>query len=394
MFQTPMVISGILFALLMLGSDQSIDSKYVKGKGNPGRIPKWSNSSTIGNSAIVEGKGFIGIGVTTPGEKLHLGDGNLLIEGGGETAIKVKRDEVFDGGPSGNSTFPIFQLGRIIKAGDGDPELRFMYSDDNTPERTVFEIDRKGIVASVKTDRGCHFEGFLSTTDPEPVFRLNSYPKMRLEMGGGGSISVDVALQREDPATLVFITGQTERVRIDSSGQVGVGTNNPAFVLDVAGAAHASSFVTSSDARLKDNVIRLDQVLDKLEGVRGVSFDWNERYESLGRSTGHREIGVIAQELEIAFPELVSQWSDQDYLAVDYGRLTAVLIEAVKELRAEKNAQIKQLKDLVTLQQQQIAALEEQSISLVDRLAAIQSIAQADARGENRPDLVHPDRVR
>ena len=72
-------------------------------------------------------------------------------------------------------------------------------------------------------------------------------------------------------------------------------------------------------------------MLERLERIRGVSFDWNELYESVGHSTGHREIGVVAQEVEAVFPELVSVWGDEKYMAVDYGRFTAVLVEAVKE---------------------------------------------------------------
>lgn len=342
---------------------QSEDFKKIKGHGTPDKIPKWNTDSTIIDSVMVEKSGNIGIGVPTPGEKLHLGDGNLLMEGGDETAIKIKRDVTITGGPSGTSKFPIFQLGRIIQAGDGDPELRFMYSDDNTPERAVFEIDRKGIAASVKEKGGSHFEGFIKG-HTQPLFRLSSepdqanIPKMRLEMGAGGETVVDVAVQREAAATLTFITAATERVRIDPNGQVGIGTTSPAFALDVAGTAHASSFPTSSDARLKVNVTPLVNVLEKLQKVRGISFDWNETYQSLGRSTKRREIGVIAQELEVVFPELVTRWGEQGYRAVDYGRLTGVLIEAINELRGEHRAQIKALENKIADQQQQISALQ------------------------------------
>lgn len=148
-----------------------------------------------------------------------MGDGNILIEGGGETAVQFKRDVTYTGGPSGDSPNPIFHMGRIIQAGDGDPEFRVLYSDDNTTEeRSVFEFDRKGIVASVKTDRGSHFEGFITTTDEEPVFRLNSYPAMRLEMGAGGTTPVDVAIERKSANTLAFISGTVERARIDANG--------------------------------------------------------------------------------------------------------------------------------------------------------------------------------
>ena len=146
---------------------------------------------------------------------------------------------------------------------------------------------------------------------------------------------------------------------------VGIGTTTPAYKLDVAGAAHASSFPTSSDVRLKMNVAQLMNVLDKIEKIRGVAFDWNDLYKSLGRSTGHREIGVVAQEVEAVFPELVTHWGEEGYRAVDYGRLTGVLVEAVKELRAEKDSQIAAL-------EKQNAALRLQSAAMDARLTAIE----------------------
>lgn len=61
-----------------------------------------------------------------------------------------------------------------------------------------------------------------------------------------------------------------------------------------------------------------------------MSFEWNDLYASLGRATPGVQIGVIAQELEKQFPELVTRWGD-DYRGVQYDRLSAVLLEAVKE---------------------------------------------------------------
>jgi len=207
----------ILFCLygIAYAASYVLNSGEFIGLGNTeGRIV-FTEQGEVDDITFLDGK--IGINVIAPGQRLHIGDGNVLIEGGGETAMQFKRDATYEG-PSGISQNPIFELGRIIQAGDGDPEFRFIYSDDNTLERSVFEFDRKGIVASVKPDRGSHFEGFISNTDPEPIFRLNSFPKMRLEMGNGGSDLVDVAIQRESTNTLTFLTGNVERVRINSNG--------------------------------------------------------------------------------------------------------------------------------------------------------------------------------
>lgn len=143
---------------------------------------------------------------------------------------------------------------------------------------------------------------------------------------------------------LTFVTHYTHRMTIGTNGNIGIGTDpSDTYKLDVAGHVHASGYPTSSDIRLKKNVTPLGNVMEKLVDLRGVSFDWNGTYEALGRSTGKKEIGVIAQEVQKAFPELVSTWGDDGYLAIDYGRLTAVLIEAIKELNAKVEALQEQL---------------------------------------------------
>ena len=84
----------------------------------------------------------------------------------------------------------------------------------------------------------------------------------------------------------------------------------------------------SSDAQFKDNVKPLEGALDKVKQIRGVTFDWNDKQDV---HEGH-DIGVIAQEVETVYPELVHHREHNDSKAVDYVKLTAVLIEAVKEL--------------------------------------------------------------
>ncbi len=103
--------------------------------------------------------------------------------------------------------------------------------------------------------------------------------------------------------------------------------------LIVQGTVHARNFPTTSDAKYKTNITPLTNVLGKLDKMRGIAFSWNGLYESQDDRTNRREIGVIAQEVEAVFPELVTTW-DEGQKAVDYGRFAAVLLEAVKELKA------------------------------------------------------------
>ena len=69
----------------------------------------------------------------------------------------------------------------------------------------------------------------------------------------------------------------------------------------------------------------------------GIILKKNEKYKQLGRATNGTQIGIIAQELEKEFPELVTTWGNESYRAVDYGRFSAVLLEAIKEQQGEIN---------------------------------------------------------
>ena len=82
---------------------------------------------------------------------------------------------------------------------------------------------------------------------------------------------------------------------------------------------------SSSDSRLKDNVTPITNPLDKLKMIGGYEFDWN----GLSKNNGH-DVGVIAQEIESVLPELVETRGD-GFKGVQYDKLTALLIEAVKE---------------------------------------------------------------
>lgn len=86
-----------------------------------------------------------------------------------------------------------------------------------------------------------------------------------------------------------------------------------------------------SDIRLKEDVKTLDNTLEKVSNLRGVSYTWKQ--EANKEETG-TQLGVIAQEVKEQFPELVHE-RDNGYLAVDYVKLTAVLLQAVKELKEE-----------------------------------------------------------
>ncbi len=152
--------------------------------------------------------------------------------------------------------------------------------------------------------------------------------------------------------SLNLTTNRTNRVTITSSGDVGIGTANPSYELHVIGDIHASGTVTSSDKRFKKNIQVLGNNLEKLTQLKGVSFEWRtDEFPENGFKSGI-DIGVIAQEVEKVFPEVVSTDND-GYKSVAYNKLVAPMIEAIKE----QQAMIEQQKQNMVQQQQTIEQL-------------------------------------
>ena len=132
----------------------------------------------------------------------------------------------------------------------------------------------------------------------------------------------------------------TERMRIDSDGNVGIGTSTPGYELEVNGDIQADAYYYSSDRRLKENIKPLTASLAKISQLQGVAFDWKE--------DGGKGIGLIAQDVERVFPELVSTNENSGFKAVEYGNLVAPLIEALKEQQQEIEALEARIKNLET----------------------------------------------
>jgi hypothetical protein len=152
-----------------------------------------------------------------------------------------------------------------------------------------------------------------------------------LEIYAGADVS-------DDPVMVVTKTTRS----------LGIGTSSPGQKLDIASGngrvGTGYSWLTNSDQRLKKNISTLEGSLDKISRLRGVRFDSKEAVYADENSGKH--IGVIAQELEKEYPELVVGDETTGYKAVAYDKLTAVLIEAVKEMKAQNEKQQAEIEEL------------------------------------------------
>jgi hypothetical protein len=173
-------------------------------------------------------------------------------------------------------------------------------------------------------------------------------------------------LAGDTPMAIFWDNGSTQYVQYNNiysnvNGKNGVNNINPLYALDVnangntgarifsgslavgnisasatVGRIDASNDVvaySTSDIRLKENITPILNPIAKIEAIGGYTFDWKPEHKDLHGFEGH-DIGVIAQEIEVIMPEVVTT-RDNGYKAVKYEKLVPLLIEAIKDLQKQ-----------------------------------------------------------
>ena len=142
-------------------------------------------------------------------------------------------------------------------------------------------------------------------------------------------------------------------------------SSNSGYALQVGGTFYCSSAGTfagdvtanASDIRLKTNIRNIDSPLEKISKINGVYFNWNDKAKVLAdKDTETNQVGLIAQEIQEAFPEIVKaapfdvefddenslpgknkykSKSGENYLTIQYEKMVPLLVECIKELKLE-----------------------------------------------------------
>ncbi len=179
--------------------------------------------------------------------------------------------------------------------------------------------------------------------------------------------------------------GMLERMRITNGGQVAIGRNLAAQLLDVNGNIRVGTGTTgcvedrdgtlltgtcSSDARFKRDIASFSRMLDKVSRLRPVTYFWRAEEFPDRQFGASQSFGLIAQEVEALIPDMVTT-DAQGYKAVNYSKLPLLTLQAVKELVAENDTLKGQLRD----QHGDVAALRAELAAmrtLVEQLVAAQ----------------------
>ena len=292
------------------------------------------------NSTVTANAGVVVDNITIDGTEIDLSSGDLSIDVAGN--IQIDADDageirLLDGGT---------QYAAIKK--DGNNALFQSIIADG--DFIIQGIDGSSFVSALTLDMSeagnASFNGTV-TANAGLIADNITIDGTEIDLSSG-DLTIDVAgdiILDADGADIYFKDAGTEflrfqqdggncNIRQDTSdkdilflGNDG-GSSIVALTLDMseAGAATFNNNVTAfSDERLKDNIETLEDGLAKVEQLRGVTYTRDDR----------EEIGVIAQEVEKILPEIVlTAYDEMGTKSVDYSRITAVLIEAVKELSA------------------------------------------------------------
>ena len=156
--------------------------------------------------------------------------------------------------------------------------------------------------------------------------------------GGGLGFYADAAV----PAAGGDLGTPTIRMVIAKTGNVGIGCVSPVYTLDVRGTLGVSGQITTgsavittgvaacSDVRYKKEIKPLQSSLQNVLKLEGVNYYWKKDQFPEKSFNDDLQIGFIAQEIEKLYPQLVMT-DINGYKAVDYSRLTPILVEAIKE---------------------------------------------------------------
>lgn len=208
--------------------------------------------------------------------------------------------------------------------------------------------------------------GTNSPVAPLSVYNA-SVPEIRLTNSTTGNVgSVGLTLQQNGANSyawnysngfLSLGSNNGERVRIAANGDVNM-TNSLSVttslsvggtaVSTTAGEIRATNAITAfySDKRLKSNFEPINNPLDKVDRLTGMTYTQNGLAEQFGYKDYSRQVGLIAQDVQSVLPEAVkiapfdmnengNSKSGENYLTVQYEKLVPLLVEAIKELRQE-----------------------------------------------------------
>jgi len=222
------------------------------------------------------------------------GDGRLIVRQAGWLERGAEEPELVQA-LSGYDVEGNYTIGGYLGVGTGAPQRAIHIQGSNA----VFRMDRSKDTAAFMIVRNDDEGNILKTF----VVGVNAVG------ANNGSFVIN------DLGASVGGAG-VNRLTIDNAGTATFG-----------GQVKATGFVNQSSRRFKTNIRPIGDALGLVERLQGVTFDW--------RATGEHALGLIAEDVAEVVPELVSLDGEGRPSGVDYGRVTALLVESIKQQQQE-----------------------------------------------------------
>jgi hypothetical protein len=275
--------------------------------------------------------------------------------------LTIQNNGTFSGGSGAGSNLRVeygnILIARIGNTGTGQRDAILQLLDENVVKTNIAANASRGGVTyfdnggnfliGKSTENGANARlqvngyvqgGAASTTGlPNPT---GVTTQIAFEARGTGAGNHPSICYHKEGEYTMYLQGQTTSrgLRLYAAGGETVAN------LFVQGDVFAFS---SSDKRLKNNITKIENPIEKVLKLGGYSFEWNDKQDA---QTG-KDYGVIAQEVELVFPELV-QTRDNGYKAVKYEKLAAFLIQVDKEQQEiikDQQRQIDELRELINI---------------------------------------------
>ncbi|EKE10897.1 MAG: complement C1q protein, partial [uncultured bacterium] len=302
---------------------------------------------TVAERMRITSGGRIGIGTISPASQLSVN----TPENSGETRL-------------------LLQL--IAEQTGRRPRLNFASYNTQTGEKYIaLQTDADDGVFPPLTLQSSGGNVGIGITNPGAKLEVNSsLSQTPFVIRGGGSSGIEIIR--------ILDASGNEKMRIDNSGNIGIGTTNATQKLTVYNGSTTGTYTTSgwahsSDARLKTNIQTISDPLTKIMKLNPVSFNWKNNPDE------NKQIGFIAQEMLETIPEIVIG-NEEDGYGIAYGNLSSMIVGAIQEQQLEItnnklqiSNEIQNSNDQIELQTESIASLQLKTDQNITTLSQLQT---------------------
>jgi hypothetical protein len=266
--------------------------------------------------------------------------------------MRINNDGVTVGGTaSPQRSLHVQGTGIVLSEGDRDrASLLSTYSDANDgamifntrsggASRERMRLTSTGNLCVGPSGSSAGFYPALTVTGTQPCMGL------RGQDGNSGYFFNQLLSPGSNKITLFY----SHEINYATATNDGGTSENSRFTLDTSGNVSIDGNLTEgSDIRLKTNIEKIPDVLDVLDEIKPVKFEWKE---DVKEGIEKKHIGLIAQEVEPHFPELIYEGTtrdtdDETYKGLNYAGLTPILLKSIQELSSKVNELQQKIEEL------------------------------------------------